>query len=241
MDALATALAFDLETTGVDPFFDQPVSYALIDDNAGKSTIEHQLVQPEVAISPGAQDKHGITAEQLRAEGIDLATALERIRDRLIAAGSAGIPVVGMNLSFDLTIIDHQLRTHLGAGLTEMGWNGPIVDAFVLDREFDKYRKGKRTLNDLCHHYGVVLEGAHDAADDAVASLQVARAVFAKYPDLAAVPLDELLARQANWHIARQAGYNEWRISQQMSPIRIPLSWPIDHRGDDEPLPMPPR
>ncbi len=228
MEFLAQALAFDLETTGIRVREDQPVSYALVHAQGTSYEIDHTLVIPEVPISPGASEKHGITVEQCRASGISLVVALEKIRDALLLASRTGIPLVGMNLSFDLTIVDHQLRQKLGEGLIELGWNGPIVDAYVIDRFLDKYRKGKRTLGDLCRHYNVPLDNAHDAAGDALASLLVARAAYERYPELAAIAPTELLASQEKWHIERQQSYSDWLVSQRRRPIQVPKAWPID-------------
>ena len=56
-----------------------------------------------------------------------------------------------------------------------------VLDPRVLDRHLDRYRKGRRTLTDLCAHYGVTLEGAHDAAADALAALEVVRALGRRF------------------------------------------------------------
>lgn len=228
MEFLDKAVAFDLETTGVRVHNDQPVSYALVHADGDLYDTDHSLVIPEVPISPGASEKHGITMEQCLATGVSLVVALEHIRDVLLSASRAGTPLVGMNLTFDLTIVDHQLRINCGEGLEELGWHGPIVDAYVIDRYLDKYRKGKRTLTDLCQHYNVPLDNAHDAAGDALASLLVARAAYKRYPELAAIAPDELLSRQQTWHIERQQSYADWLVSQRRNPIQVPKSWPID-------------
>ena len=63
-----------------------------------------------------------------------------------MSASARGVPVVGMKLDYDLTILDTQLRRFGGVGLMERGWSGPVLDAVVLDRHFDRFRKGSRTL-----------------------------------------------------------------------------------------------
>ena len=96
-----------------------------------------------------------------------LGDAIELISDSVVSAGRRGVPLVGMKLDYDLTILDTQSRQLCGVGLRERGWRGPVLDAVVLDRHHDRYRKGSRTLGALCAHYGVCIENAHDAAADA--------------------------------------------------------------------------
>ena len=73
-----------------------------------------------------------------------------------------------MKLDYDLTILETQARDLFGAGPIERGWRGPVLDAGVIDRHFDPDRKGRRTLTDLCGHYGIEIGHAHDAAADAI-------------------------------------------------------------------------
>ena len=96
-----------------------------------------------------------------------LAAAIDLVTDAVVAAGRRGVPLVGMKLDYDLTILDVLGSRLLGRGLLERGWCGPVLDAGVLDRHFDGEREGRRTLGDLCAHYGVELEDAHDAWFDA--------------------------------------------------------------------------
>ena len=94
-------------------------------------------------------------------------SSVEQIAFRLCQASSHGVPVIGMNVSFDLQIVDSLTTSLLGTSLVDLGWQGPILDALVIDRGFDTYRKGKRTLDALCERYRVKRSGADNALADA--------------------------------------------------------------------------
>jgi len=222
-------LAFDLETTGIDRFDDVPVSYALVRMSQGAVTrVQGALVDPGRRIPEGATAVHGITTERARAEGMPLATAVLRIADELIRASRRQIPVVGMKLDFDLTIVDAILRRKTRKGLAERGFRGPVVDVLVLDRRLDRYRRGSRKLVDLCAHYGVALETAHEAAADAIASAQVARALGRRFDRIGCADLSELHDDQNVWHRRWIEHYDRWRQSEGMSPLADhERQWPI--------------
>ncbi len=227
MIQLDKALAFDLETTGLDIFGDQPVSFALINAEADGFETAYQLVVPEVEISPEAQAKHGLDLDTLKRDGIQLREALKIIGNAIVAAGRDNVPLVGMNLYFDLTILDHQLRQCFGKGLAEAGWNGPIYDVWVVDLLIDRFRKGNRQLDSLCEHYRVPLDDAHNAASDAAASLLVARAQIGRYPWLRERDFNWLLSVQRRNHLARDSNYRDYATERGEAP-RDPLcDWPI--------------
>jgi len=222
-------LAFDLETTGIDRFDDVPVSFALVAMRGGEVVDEfHSLVNPGREIPAGAAAVHGISQERVEAEGMPMEEAVTAISVALLDASSRGVPVVGFNLQYDLTMTDARMRALGVGGLTDKGWRGPVVDPLVLDRKFDKYRKGKKTLDLVCGHYGVVNAAAHDAAGDAIASARVLVAMCEAFPAIAAYGLDELTGLQAEWHL-------EWAVSFD-DFLRKKGSQPIDPRDFDWPI-----
>jgi DNA polymerase-3 subunit epsilon len=227
--AMSEVLGFDFETTGVDRFHDVPVSYALVTVVAGEPvSTSSGLVDPGRDIPAGATAVHGITTEQARTGGIHLRDAIELIAEAVLAASRRGVPVVGMKLDYDLTILDHQARRLSGRGLRERGWDGPVLDAVVLDRHHDRYRKGSRTLGALCAHYGVCIENAHDATADAVASAQVLCALAARFAELGEAEPVELHAAQIGWHREWAQGYDDWRLGRGMPPMdRRDYIWPV--------------
>lgn len=222
-------LAFDLETTGVDRFSDVPVSYALVRVCGGQvSRTDAALVDPGRVIPAEASEVHGITTERARRAGMNLGMAVHHIADALLEASRQEIPIVGMKLDFDLTMLDSCYRRETGRGLVDDGFCGPVLDALVIDRHVDRYRPGKRTLVDLCVHYGVAIERAHDAAADAKAAADVVRAQCGRYPELCEVSAPDLHVVQAGWHREWTASFSEWRLRKGLSPIAgEDESWPI--------------
>lgn len=167
---------FDLETTGVDVENDRIVSRCIIQLVPGHPpTVHSRLVNPGIPIPAEATAIHGITDEQA-ATGISPAEAVAETTSLLMMAQTDGAPVVGMNLAYDYTILDRECRrvgTPGGLGRYPLA-DGPIIDVYVLDKQIDPYRKGGRKLPDLCRHYGVQHDGAHNAILDVLASMRVA-------------------------------------------------------------------
>lgn len=222
-------VAFDLETTGVDRFADVPVSFALLRIVAGTVVSRRSsLVDPGRPIPAEATAVHGITSERASAEGMALSSAVRLVAGVLLAASRRGIPVVGMNLNYDLTMVDRCYRRETGRGLVDDGFCGPVLDALVLDRHFDRFRPGPRRLVDLCWHYGVPMEQAHDAVADAGAALDVLWAMCDRFEGLPATALDVLHLSQIRWYRSWAVSYSQWRIRNGLPALgECDRTWPI--------------
>jgi DNA polymerase III subunit epsilon len=222
-------LGLDFETTGVDRFTDVPVSYALVSVVDGVAVRSWSgLIDPGREIPPDATAVHGITTERARAQGMPLEAAIALVTDVVVAAGRRGVPVVGMRLDYDLTMLDVLGAKLSGRGLAALGWSGPVLDAGVLDRHFDGDRKGRRTLGDLCAHYEVELDGAHDAWADAVASVRVLFALADRYDALRTADVERLHEAQIEWHRQWTGNCEAWRVSQGLAPTDPrDYVWPV--------------
>ncbi len=223
--------SFDTETTGVDVETDRIVSAALVVQLAPGAPVRTTtwLADPGVPIPDGARAVHGISDEQVRAHGRPARAVVAEVTRALAAEARAGHPVVVMNAPYDLTLLDRELRRHHGLTLTGglEGCSLLVVDPRVLDKHVDRYRKGRRTLTDLCTHYGVELAGAHDAAADATASLALTRCIGARYPAaLGGLTAAELHLRQTVWHAAQARGLQSW-FDRSGATERVDLSWPL--------------
>ncbi len=222
-------LAFDLETTGVDKFNDVPVSFALVTMRGGEvMTRRHCLVNPGRPIPPGAAAIHGISNERAEAEGIELASAIEEISTTLLETSASGVPVVGFNLSYDLTMVDACSRGLGKQGLKEQGWVGPVLDPLVIDRGVDRYRSGKRTLETMCDRFGIENTAAHDAAADAIASALVLRALADQHPEVRETDAAALTAQQVAWHRTWAESFDKWlREKGRPGMDERDFVWPI--------------
>ena len=229
-------LAFDFETTGIDRFNDVPVSYALVRVVDGVVVTSWSgLIDPGREIPAGATEVHGITTQRAREEGMPLRGAIELVTDAVVSASGRGVPLAGMKLDYDLTILDTQARRLGGRGIIERGWRGPVLDAVVIDRHLDCDREGRRTLGDLCCLYGIEIGNAHDAWSDAIASAEVLFALAARYEALSECDLAQLHENQARWHREWAQSYDGWRISQGKIPID-----PRDYEWPVVPVALPP-
>jgi DNA polymerase-3 subunit epsilon len=223
--------AFDTETTGVDVERDRIVSAALVVEPAPGQPAEviRWLVDPGVPVPESARAVHGLSDEHLRRYGRRPGPVMEEVARDLAARCAADIPLVVMNAPFDLTLLDRELKRHLGAALSAY-FAGPawcVLDPRVLDKHLDRYRKGRRTLTDLCALYDVPLTEAHDAAADAAASLTLVRAIGRRYTErLSALTRTELHSRQATWHAAQSRGLQAW-FARNGSPEVCDPAWPL--------------
>ena len=224
-------VGFDLETTGVSSFRDVPVSYGFVQhvrDASGTSTeVEGGYVNPGVAIPAGASAIHGITDDMV-ADAAILSDAVETIVAKLVSVWSSGGVIVGMNVGYDLTMVDSLCRRLRISTLEERGDIGGVMDILVLDRHFDKWRKGARKLTDLCRHYGVALDSAHSAAADAEASLLVFEAMAVNFPEIGRIPVAEVNTTLRAWYQEWLYSFSSYLEKKGDAPIEAGrYEWPI--------------
>lgn len=172
--------AFDLETTCPLPEEARVVTAAIALVSGGERTeTQDWRANPGVPIDEGATAVHGVTNEM--AAGYPPAAAvLAELLDTLELALSRGMPLVIFNARFDLTVMDREARRNGLVPLTERGGELIVIDPFVIDKQLHRYRSGKRTLESQAARYGARLDGAHDAAFDAIAAARVAYAIGAR-------------------------------------------------------------
>lgn len=185
---LGPLCGFDFETTGVDMESDRAVSVAISRIIPGGESIDYyQLINPGIPIPEGATKIHGITDEKAQAEGAEPAKVIADTVYQLAESMARGVPIVGMNLSYDLTLLDREARRHgvmpLGQAMRDlvdprqhktdgsgMPYITPVLDLYVIDKHVDQFRPGSRKLVDTCRAYRVRHDGAHDALEDVKAS-----------------------------------------------------------------------
>lgn len=199
-------VCLDTETTGVQVDEDRIVTACLVRINPGEAPIIRTwLADPGVAIPAEATAVHQITEEYAAEHGRPTAEVVAEIEDVLLSMWSDAV-LIAANASFDLSILDAELRRHHSRRLRIAG---PVIDPMVCDRHVWKYRKGSRKLVDLCATYRVRLEGdAHDATNDALAAARVAWRIAQEYPDeVGNVDPRELHAAQIRWYATQQKSF----------------------------------
>ena len=222
-----TFLIFDLETTGVNVRTDLPVSYALVGMRGETCIYEgYSVVNPDREIPDEASQIHGISTERARDFGVPLDQAIHTITDELLRASARGWYVVGMNISFDLSIVDARCRDLLGVGLNELGFNAPILDALVLDRHYDPFRSGRRTLDALVGTYQVTSGKFHDALEDCKITYRVLQALVRKFPDISGIDPVSATETLESYHKTWVDNYNTWAATKGREQLDF-TGWPI--------------
>lgn len=217
---------FDTETTGVDTAHARIVSstIALI-GGAGEVRERYDwLIDPGVEIPESAARIHGITTEVARASGVQAAVGVEQIIQHLSAMLDRGFPIVAYNAPFDLTLLRAEAARH---GIDWPQSLSPVIDPLVLDKQFDRFRKGKRTLEAVAAHYAVPLGTAHDAGEDAIAAGRVAQAIARRFGQ---VMPDEILAlhdAQIGWAAAQAASFQEYMRRVKDPNFVAEGAWPV--------------
>lgn len=200
---------FDLETTDKIPETARIVSRCVVDlgEPGRPPTVHSRLVNPGVPIPAEASEIHGITDEQAAAGCSPEVNVAETVA-LLLEAQEVQAPVVGMNLAYDYTVLDREARrVGTPGGLARYPLaGGPLVDIYVLDKQIDPYRRGGRKLTDLCAHYGVQHDGAHNAILDVLASMRVAWKI-GRLGKASYIDLDKWYRqRRESYHPARRSG-----------------------------------
>ncbi|MDO5635216.1 MAG: 3'-5' exonuclease [Micrococcus sp.] len=215
---------FDLETTGRDPRQARIVTATIVMvDGSGRMASQAEwLVNPGVPIPEEAAAVHGVSTEKAQAEGLPARQGVSEILETLRDLFAARIPVIAFNGVYDFTVAHHEAQRQ---GLTPLDPT-PVIDPFVLDRQFDRFRKGKRTLSAVSEVHGVTLENAHTSAADALAAVQVADALARLHAKIRIDPV-QLHERQITWKAEQAASFEEY-LRRKDPQASISRSWPVE-------------
>jgi DNA polymerase-3 subunit epsilon len=222
---------FDLETTSTDPQTARIVTGSVVQQGgARRYTGQTWLSDLDGAeIPPDATRIHGYTTEAARTAGRPASAVVEEITAALAAAVEEGRPLVIMNATYDLTVLDREARRY---GVTPLldRVSANVLDPYVLDKRVRQYRRGGRTLTDLCRHYVVPLEGAHSSEVDATAACLLVRKMGRRYRVLNGLTVAQLHREQIGWareqneglrdYFARTPGKEAWARD-------VRLEWPL--------------
>ncbi|MFF3763506.1 3'-5' exonuclease [Streptomyces sp. NPDC001922] len=222
---------FDLETTGTDIEHDRIVTAALVGIGPDGAPAERRtwLLDPGVPIPEDATAIHGISTEQARERGTPAGEGVGAIAEAVADVLRAGRPLVVMNARYDLSLLDRECLRHGIAPLSaRLGRApGPVVDPLVLDKHADRYRKGKRTLEALCAHYGVRLDSAHDAGADALAAAEVALRIGQKHTALGSIDLAALHDLQIRAAAEQAKSFQQYLRRTSNPQAYVEPAWPL--------------
>lgn len=216
--------SYDCESTGVDPEKARIVTAALV---LPDGAVTEWLAAVEENIPEAATAVHGISTSFAREYGMPPAVVVEEVCEALAKQLTDGTALVVMNAPYDLTVLDRECQRYGVATVQQRIGRpvGPIVDPLVLDRAADKYRKGKRTLTALAEHYKVELTDAHTASADAVAAVEVARAIGRAFPEID-TPAEVVHRWQVVWHERWAEGF-EQHLRKSNPTATVERGWPL--------------
>lgn len=215
-------LSFDLETTGVDPQTAKIVTSALVTIRGKERDDLEMLADPGIEIPEQASAVHGITTEHAREHGRPHDEVLAETISRIRKGWDDGATLIVYNATYDLSVLKALDPTFTV--------DGPVFDPLAVDKEKNKFRKGKRTLEAVCAHYNVPLDNAHEATADAIAAARVAWKLTREYPELTEMTSDELMLAQATWYYEAQLSLQAW-FEKQGKETTVNTSWPIANVG----------
>lgn len=223
---------FDVETDGTDPESAHIVTATVGIAQGSEWQPTSWLLKTDRPIPDEAQCVHGISTEQANRDGRDRAEAVAEIAGMISAAWLTGAAVVAYNASFDLTVLDREMR-RLNLGSLRLG--GMVIDPLVVDKATDRYRQGSRKLADTCAHYGITLDNAHDAGADALAAARLAWMLAPKLPvrsgdQEASIGIG--LDQQREWIREQRIGLADYFRTKKgdentAAEIESHLEWPI--------------
>ena len=176
------------------------------------------LVNPGIEIPQAATDVHGVTNE-MASKGMDPVEFLELFH--YVAHDWAEYPHVLYNAPYDLSVLNAELERY---GYTAFDWTKrQIIDPLVLERHFNKYKKGKKRLMDVAEQRGITLDESrlHSADYDAEVTARIAVQQIAEW----GMPTNE---EQAEYHREWADGFETWlRNAKGDASIVIERDWPV--------------
>lgn len=206
-------IALDLETTDVDPHRDRIVTASIVIITPGlpgettEVTTLNWLANPGVDIPVEATRLHGVTTEQAQHDGRPAADVVAEVAADLAQLWTPTTPLCAFNASYDLTMLDAELRRYHGRGLP---LGGSVIDPLCIDRHLRPVSgwDDRRTLANVCAHYEARLDAAHSSAEDAIATARLAWLLAKRHPQaVGLLDLHELHKRQAGWFQTQENTY----------------------------------
>ncbi len=166
-------VCYDLETTGADPYDDEPIQISAVKFGKGGESAEFNLfVMPDKEISAGALSTHGYDKKYIATHGgVSINEAITRF-----SLFSDGCVLVGHNSSqFD----DIMLMKNVKKCGKEINADG-FFDTLKIAKTFFKAEKNYK-LATLCEKFGVINERAHDAFADVTATEKILKILLDEY------------------------------------------------------------
>lgn len=190
----ATFVAFDTETTGLNPLSDRVIEIGAVKFNSnGIIDSYDQLINPKISLKPHIVELTHITDSMLLAQPVffNIANDFLKFID--------GTILVAHNAQFDLRFINAEL-----ARLNKSPLKNQAIDTLRFSRTtFPKPETTSWKLGSLAQKLGVEVKNAHRADDDARVCMEIfIRTVeeYSKTKTKKTVSLEEPLQGQLDFH-----------------------------------------
>jgi DNA polymerase-3 subunit epsilon len=217
---------FDLETTGLDLTDARIVTACAVELDAAGNVVGENLewlANPGIEIPTQASDVHGVTTEIAIRDGRPASEVVAEIIVKLQGFFDRGLPVVAYNAPYDFTILHYEALRH---GLEPLKI-GSVIDPLVIDKFNDKYRKGKRRLENAAEFYKVQLDDAHNATADAIAAGRVAQAIAKRWANELPTSAAALHDAQVGWSEAIDADFESYMRRSVNPEFTATRGWPL--------------
>ncbi|NUP52306.1 MAG: DNA polymerase III subunit epsilon [Catenulispora sp.] len=248
-------IALDTESTGIDIETDRIVSAAVIHVSRDGAKPKTWLSDVDgMEIPEAATAVHGIPTEYARAHGRPAKEVTEEVLTALGDAVSAGLPIVGHNVVYDLSILDREARRHLGVGLDNVLPMDRlrVIDTRVLDQHVLPRRRrvsptqGPRQLITVAAVYSLPWDekAAHGSEYDALMAARVAYRIgsliempreqrpefelgrFQQFDQLRGLDLDALHVKQIEMAAEQAAGLQDYFRQKDPNAV-VDGRWPV--------------
>lgn len=234
-------VGIDTETTGVECYdaSTRIVTCAIVSeffapDGTKESYPVEWLLNPEMTIPEGASAVHGITTGVAMEHGMNYVQGLYLISETIKQCIANRVPMVAFNAAFDFSLIRDEFERREIDFESSLWDQAIIIDPSILDKVFDKYRKGKgmRTLSAVSGIYGYDLSNAHNATADVEATLHIARRMLHKMAGLNGgelPPPEEMMSFQVEKY-REQADGLEAHFQKNDPSVTINKEWPFQSK-----------
>lgn len=159
LDSILNFVSLDIETTGLDPRRDEIIQIAAIRFTAGvKTDVFDSFVKPHAKVPTFIKALTHISSDDLKN-----APSIETILPKLMDFIGDSV-IVGQNISFDLGFIDENLIRIGKFPVRNQRW-----DTAEIGRVYLPFTNNHK-LGTMCRDFGIILDNAHRADADAIAT-----------------------------------------------------------------------
>ena len=192
-------IAFDLETTGLEPDKARILEFCFVELDSELRELARwsELVDPQMAIPPETVAVHGITQDMVQGK-----QPFSHHATRIQAFVQDAV-LIAHNHKFDLEVLSREL---VRAGQAGLAPNHPCIDTHQVERFVNSH-----SLSACYERYvGTPLEGAHRSTADTLACIAVLKAQRERHAAALPQDLEGLLVPNLQRHFRPEETGKQW-------------------------------